>query len=93
MISKDTGSVCYALYKMECEPYETDVEKYVSFYNKNDFLWYQFDDRKMEDLVGWFNKAIKSDEEVIVDLVRYNHLFSCLKRMCQEEKKNKRGEM
>lgn len=86
MISKNTGSVTYALYKLGVEPTECEVRKYIDFYNRDNFLYYQFDDVKVQELVGYFDRAVKSEEEVVVDLVRYNHLFGCLKKMCCYEK-------
>lgn len=86
MISKNTGSVAYALYSVGVEPNEYAVREYIDFYKKDNFIWYQFDDKKLQELVGYFDKAVKDGELVMVDLVGYNHLFSCLKRMCRDER-------
>ncbi|MDA3732122.1 hypothetical protein PBV87_11570 [Niameybacter massiliensis] len=89
MISKNTGSVAYALYSLRVEPNECSVRQYIDFYNKDNFLWYQFDDRRVEELVGYFDKVVKEEAVVMVDLVSYNHLFSCLKKMCRSERGNR----
>lgn len=86
MISKNTGSIAFALYKLDVEPTECEVRKYIDFYNRDNFLYYQFDDVKVQELVGYFDKAVREDDEVMVDLVRYNHLFGCLKKLCGKEK-------
>lgn len=38
MISKNSGSVAYALYKMGVDADKYEVKKYIDFYQKDDFL-------------------------------------------------------
>lgn len=82
MITKNTSSVAYAVYKCG-----SDSINKINFYKNNTgYLYYKIVDANMLSAISEFEEKIRENEEIVLDIIKYNHIYSQLKRLCQQER-------